>query len=193
MVTLSTLLWQSAIFAAAVFVLARLLANRPSFRLGFVLLTDALAVLFLSAGLTVVLISVFMRYVLNNPPGWADEFARIFVAWGAMFGFTVALREGRHITVDILFSLLGPEGKRRLDLLAHLIGLLFSSFVAVAGWHYVMFLKQLGLRSIYTDIPEWILTFVLPVGFAFFAFQFGLGFWDLYSGRTRVHEEVTGV
>jgi len=193
MITLGTLLWQSAIFAAVVFVSALFLARRPSFRYAFFVLTDILAAFFLSAGLTVVLISVFMRYVLNNPPGWADEFARIFVAWGAMFGFTVALREGRHITVDILFSLLGPEGKRKLDLLAHFIGMLFASFIAVAGWHYVMFLKKLGLRSIYTDIPEWILTFILPLGFAFFAFQFGLGFWDLYSGRTQVHEEVTGV
>jgi len=193
MVTLNTLLWQSAIFALVVFVLAAFLAKRPGFRRFFYVLSDVLAGVFLSAGLAVVLISVFMRYVLNNPPGWADEFARIFVAWGAMFGFTVALREGRHITVDILFSFLGPVGKRRLDLLAHAIGLLFSAFITVAGWHYVMFLKKLGLRSIYTDIPEWILTFILPLGFALFAFQFALGFLDLYSGRAEVHEEVSGV
>ena len=193
MVTLQTLLWQSLVFAGVALALALFISRFPGLRRAYDALVDLLAGLFLSAGLGVVLVSVFMRYVLNNPPDWGDEFARIFVAWGAMFGFSVALREGRHITVDLLYSFLPPGGKRALDFLSRAIGVLFSAFITVAGWHYVMFLKTLGLRSIYTDIPEWILTFILPLGFFFFTLQFALSLFDLMRGEAAVAEGVSGV
>ncbi len=193
MVSLTALLIEASVLALVALALAAALGGRPGFRRFFATFEDLLAGAFLVAGLSVVLISVFMRYVLNNPPGWADEFARIFVAWGAMFGFSVALREGRHITVDLLFSVLPPAGKRALDLLASLIGVFFASFIAAAGYHYVAFLKMLGLKSIYTELPEWLLQLILPLGFGLFAFQFALNFWDLFTGRVQAHEGVSGV
>ncbi|AEB11069.1 TRAP transporter small permease [Marinithermus hydrothermalis] len=193
MVTFGTLVWQSLVFALIALVLAWTAGGAAGVRRALAVIEDVLAGLFLVAGLLVVFVSVVMRYVFNNPPGWADEFARIFVAWGAMFGFSVALREGRHITVDLLFSALPPRGKRVLALLASLIGVAFTSFIAVAGGHYVAFLRKIGLRSIYTDLPEWLLQLIIPLGFGVFALQFARNFLDLWTGRTQVHEEVTGV
>jgi len=154
---------------------------------------DLLAAAFLTAGLAVVMISVVTRYVFNNPLGWADEFARVFVAWGAMFGFSVALRERRHIGVDLLYSMVGARLKHGMDLLANFVGLVFAAFMAVTGWKLVAFLKMLGLRSIYTDIPEWILQMIIPLGFLLFALQFALNLFDVIRGREPIHEEVAGV
>ncbi len=193
MVTLNELMLRALLLLVVVFALAWPVARGERLKRGLALFEDVFSGVFLSTGLAVVLISVFMRYVLNDPPGWADEFARVFVAWGAMFGFSLALRERRHITVDMLHAALPPGGKRFLDLLAHLLGAIFSAFLAVTGWAFIMFQKMLDLRSIYTDIPEWILMFILPLGFFLFGLRFAVNFYDLWRGEVQEPEEVPGV
>ncbi len=184
--------WTAAV-TALMLVLAWFAERVPALRTVISVAEDVLAAVFLTAGLTVVMISVITRYIFNNPLGWADEFARVFVAWGAMFGFSVALRERRHIGVDLLYTAVSNRVKHGMDLLANFIGLVFAAFMSVTGWKLVLFLKTLGLKSIYTDIPEWILQLIIPLGFLVFALQFALNLFDVLRGREPIHEEVAGV
>ncbi len=193
MVSTPELMAWTAVVTVIMLALAWLAERVPPLKTTISLVEDVLAALFLSAGLTVVMISVVTRYVFNNPLGWADEFARVFVAWGAMFGFSVALRERRHIGVDLLYTAVPDRVKHGMDLLANLIGLVFAAFMSVTGWKLIVFLKMLGLKSIYTDIPEWILQLIIPLGFLIFALQFALNLFDVVRGREPIHEEVAGV
>jgi len=193
MVSTPELMAWTAVVIVFMLAMAWLADKSPAAKRIIALIEDILAATFLSAGLTVVMISVITRYVFNNPLGWADEFARVFVAWGAMFGFSVALRERRHIGVDLLYTAVPDGVKRVMDLLANFIGLVFASFMSVTGWKLILFLKMLGLKSIYTDIPEWILQLIIPLGFFVFALQFALNLFDVIHDREPVHEEVAGV
>ena len=193
MVSTPELMAWTALVVALMLVLAWLADRLPEAKTAVGVVEDLLASIFLVSGLTVVMISVVTRYVFNNPLGWADEFARVFVAWGAMFGFSVALRERRHIGVDLLYTAVSDRAKRALDLLANFIGLVFAAFMAVTGWKLILFLRLLGLKSIYTDIPEWILQMIIPLGFLLFALQFAINLFDVLRGREPIHEEVAGV
>ncbi|HGY10277.1 MAG TPA: TRAP transporter small permease [Oceanithermus profundus] len=193
MVSTPELMAWTALVVALMLALAWLTDRLPEVKAVVGVVEDLLASVFLISGLTVVMISVVTRYVFNNPLGWADEFARVFVAWGAMFGFSVALRERRHIGVDLLYTAVSDRAKHALDLFANFIGLVFAAFMSITGWKYVAFLKMLGLKSIYTDIPEWILQLIIPLGFLFFALQFAINLFDVLRGREPIHEEVAGV
>jgi len=193
MVSTPELMAWTAVVTAIMLALAWFADQVPPLKRAISLLEDVLAAVFLSAGLTVVMISVITRYVFNNPLGWADEFARVFVAWGAMFGFSVALRERRHIGVDLLYTAVSDRVKHGMDLLANFIGLVFAAFMSVTGWKLIVFLRMLGLKSIYTDIPEWILQLIIPLGFLIFAMQFALNLFDVMRGREPIHEEVAGI
>ena len=81
-----------------------------------------------------------------------------------MFGFSVALRERRHIGVDLLYSMVGARLKHGMDLLAN-----------------------------YTDIPEWILQMIIPLGFLLFALQLAINLFGVIRGHEPIHEEVAGV
>jgi len=192
-VSTEAILLGTLIFSVVVVVLAFGVDRVPWLRGAVAVIEDALAGTFLVSGLVVVLVSVFMRYVLDNPPGWGDEFARVFVAWGAMFGFSVALRERRHISVDILYTMLAKRGQRVLDFIANLIGHYFSAFMAVAGWQFVAFQKILGLRSIYSNIPEWILMYIIPLSFALFTVRFTLNLIDIVKGREPTYEGASSI
>ncbi|XOB98728.1 TRAP transporter small permease [Deinococcota bacterium DY0809b] len=193
MVSTPELMAWTAVVTALMLALAWLAERVPFLKAAIAVVEDVLAAVYLTAGLSVVMISVVTRYVFNNPLGWADEFARVFVAWGAMFGFSVALRERRHIGVDLLYSAVGERAKHGMDLLANFIGLVFAAFMAVTGWKLILFLKMLGLKSIYTDIPEWILQLIIPLGFLLFALQFAINLFEVLRGREPIHEEVAGV
>jgi len=188
MVSTPELMLWTAIITAVMLLLGWAAYTIPKLKAWVAILEDVLAAVFLTSGLTVVMISVFTRYVLNNPLGWADEFARVFVAWGAMFGFSVALRERRHIGVDLLYSVVSKRVRHLMDIASNLIGLIFASFMTVTGVKLIFFLKMLGLKSIYTDIPEWILQLIIPLGFALFALQFAINVFEVWHGQPDTQE-----
>jgi TRAP-type C4-dicarboxylate transport system permease small subunit len=69
---------------------------------------DAAAVL-MAAILAVLGLQVFTRYVLGNPLSWTEEVARHLFIWMVFFGASAAIRDGTHVSIDLLVSRL-PKG-----------------------------------------------------------------------------------
>lgn len=50
-------------------------------------------------------LGVFFRYVLNDPLSWSEELARYLLVWMTLFGATVGVKRGIHISIGMnLFS-----------------------------------------------------------------------------------------
>jgi TRAP-type C4-dicarboxylate transport system permease small subunit len=93
-----------------------------------------------------VLISVFMRYVLNSAPAWAEQVALLLVINVAMFGASAGVRDEGHIGMESLIGLLPKNAQ-------FWIGSLVGVFTVVFGVMLVWGSTMMGLSVMGGTIP----------------------------------------
>jgi len=98
-------------------------------------LATGLTGLFLLVALASIAAQVFFRYVLSDSLVWGEELARYALVWSSMLGAAVAYRQGRHIAVTELTSLL-PVTARRLA--ARAVNLIVLAFSVLLLWQGAM-------------------------------------------------------
>jgi TRAP-type C4-dicarboxylate transport system permease small subunit len=105
------------------------------------------------AGITLVLMTtvvfgqVFFRYVLNSSLVWSEPLAVILMGWFIFLGAAVGIREGYHLSFDVLIIVL-PE-KARLWLFS-----VSDIFVGAFGAGMVWFGGQLALSAWDVKLPS---------------------------------------
>ena len=72
---------------------------------------------------------IFGRHVLNNTPTWAESLSLLLVLYVTMLGAAVAVRDAGHIGFESLTNLLPETGQRRLQIVVHLLVLLFGALM----------------------------------------------------------------
>ncbi len=118
---------------------------------------------FFMVGVTLIFIGVLLRYIINEPSTWIDEFSVYFIIWGTVMGWSTAQRDGRHIRVDMLYDTLKIEHQRYFSIFSNLIGFLFSIFLAYSAYFLVAKYVETGLRSINVAFPLWIVYLFFPL------------------------------
>jgi TRAP-type C4-dicarboxylate transport system permease small subunit len=127
----------------------------------------ALAAVGLIASMFLIAYSVVMRYFLNQPVSWVDEFVGYLLVASVMLAAADALRHGEHIAVDIVTERLGGRGRRVVALGGLVAVALAAALLAVEGWDMVEFSRMVGLLSNgKLAVPMWIPQLAVPVGAA---------------------------
>lgn len=109
--------------------------------------------------------SVFMRYVLNRPPVWIDQFTGFLLVALVMFGVTEAYRRGQHIAIDLLTEKLSPRMQRIRWIWSDLCVLAFSAVLVISTWEAVEFAHSFGaFTSGSIQIAAWIPQLPLLIG-----------------------------
>ena len=62
----------------------------------------------------VVAAQVFMRYVLNDGIVWSEPSAVILMGWFIFLGAAVGIRDGHHLSFDVLLHVLPARARRAL-------------------------------------------------------------------------------
>jgi len=116
---------------------------------------------------------ILMRNIFGGGFSWADPFLRTLVVWTAMLGALAAVRDDKHIAVDVLQRFL-PPGARRA---ARIVTMLFAaSICATLAWYGATMVGidlEGGAKSEF-GLPNWLLESILPVGFGLMALRFVL-------------------
>lgn len=117
------------------------------------------------AALALITWSVFVRYVLGQPSVWVDEVVGYLVIAIVMFGVASALREGKHIGVDLFTERLSPRLQRWAQAWSMLTVLVLAVFLMINGWKTAMFSKSIGLVSHgHLELPLYWLQLLIPFG-----------------------------
>jgi C4-dicarboxylate transporter DctQ subunit len=134
-------------------------------------LEKALMVLFL--GLMIVM--AFAQIALRNFTGiglpWSESLVRYLVLWVGFIGASLAAREGRHITIEVIKLRPTVSGRRYLAALSQFCAVLVC---AVMTWAAVKFVRddaQIGTRT-FLDLPTWVLEAIIPATFAIMSLRF---------------------
>ena len=146
-------------------------------------LEENLMAFFLAVMTLLTALQVLLRYAFNTGLIWSLEATTYCFAWLVLLGMSYGVRTRSHIAVDLLVKRVGRPGsdaRRIVGLLAIVICLAYALLMFYGGFEFVRRLH--GLGNLARDIPvaRWLLTSMLPIGFALLAVRFvqlGLKIW----------------
>ncbi|RLC04863.1 MAG: hypothetical protein DRH34_03375 [Deltaproteobacteria bacterium] len=145
---------------------------------------------FCFATMTIIaILGVFFRYVMQSPFMWTEEVARYLLVWLGFTAVSIALRQDKHIKVEVLD---GFVPQIVVKLMSYVVDLLVAIFFVVLLWQgYLMTINNIMTASTFQISMSWILAAV-PVAAALTLVQLFLNvikkiFTEFVPGK----EEVT--
>ena len=159
-------------------------------------LEENLMAFFLAVMTLLTALQVLLRYAFNTGLIWSLEATTYCFAWLVLLGMSYGVRTRSHIAVDLLVSRLGSEKRRLVGLVAITICLAYASLMFYGGLEFVRRLYELGNLARDVPVARWLLTSMLPIGFALLALRFvqlGLQIWRREVSGLGMSEGGSGV
>ncbi|MDQ0269696.1 TRAP transporter small permease [Cytobacillus purgationiresistens] len=153
------------------------------------ILEEGVAGILFVGGVAVSVYGVFTRYVLNYPQAWITEIFEFMLVWSIFLGFGMALKDSRHIQVELLFDKLSFKYKRIIACISNIIGAGFSFYLAYSSIELITLTKIQGTKTIDVGLPMWITFLVLPVSLALMGIYFLAKSYKAAKGDKK---ELTG-
>lgn len=133
---------------------------------------ESVAAFFFVTGSIIAIYGVFMRYIFNSPASWTTEIFEMFMVIAIFIGFGMALKDDRHIVVDLLYDKMPPIIKRIFNIVSNVLGAGFSIFLTIMGMEMVSIARIQGGATVDVGIPIWITYLTMPIGMGLLAFYF---------------------
>ena len=156
---------------------------------GFVAANQWLVILMMGTMALLVFANVVCRYVFNFSIIWVEELTQYQMIWITYLGAGLALREGRHVAVEVFQDMLPPRLRRHVR---HFVGIAMLAFLvtlAVLGVRIAQFTwnQETPVLNIPTGIPY----LGVPIGAVVMALHLVLVLRDFADKRfehTDAHE-----
>ena len=125
-----------------------------------------------TAALGLGVMQVVLRYIFNTGYPWTESVFVNLTIWAMLFGGSRAVRDGLHVRVDLLATLLPRKGFWVVELVSMLASLALCLFFCYCGLQYVQFVNQMGLRDLETNIPDAVTYGIVPVAMLAFVVRY---------------------
>jgi TRAP-type C4-dicarboxylate transport system permease small subunit len=139
-----------------------------------------LIIAMMAAMVAMVFGNVVSRYIWNYSFIWAEELSQYLMVWITFLGAGLALREGRHVAVELLQDRLPVKTKRWVR---HLVAALIIAFLValvVLGFQFALFaweqetpVMNISLGIAYLAVPLGALLLLAHIGFIYHGFVDG--------------------
>jgi len=146
----------------------------------FVAANRWLIILMMAAMVAMVFGNVVSRYVWNYSYIWAEELSQYLMVWITFLGAGLALREGRHVAVEMLQDHLADRNRLRIRHLVALLIIVFLVALVVLGFQFAAFaweqetpVMNISLGIPYLAVPLGALLLLAHIGFIYRAFVEG--------------------
>ncbi|GAB4201439.1 MAG: hypothetical protein OHK0013_13440 [Sandaracinaceae bacterium] len=117
---------------------------------------------------------IFVWFCLTHVPegyGWGKEVSMLFTLWVGFFGASICVHEGKHIRLEALEKTHPDGAKHVLAAIGHVVAALFTLFLGYLGTLYLQDQFATGGELSQTQLPQWVLTIVVPVAFGLTAIR----------------------
>lgn len=117
---------------------------------------------------------IVLRDFFDTGISWADPLMRELVLWTGMLGALAAVRDDKHIALDVLQRFLAPPVQK----IARVVTLGFAAALCAAMAWYCLQMVQNDFggaaSAVSTRIPAWVPEAILPFAFGLMALRFAL-------------------
>ncbi len=126
--------------------------------------------------------TIGMRYLFTRTTIWVMQTTEYALLWIVFLGTTWLLREGGHITTDVIYTHLQQRTKWTLDVVMFLIGGLACVVMACFGMDYLRVCITEGVNDVRAvTVPKWTIFVVIPAGSILLTLQFFRMAWSRLS------------
>lgn len=133
---------------------------------------EKIAAFFFITGSIIAVFGVFMRYILNNPLTWTTEIFELFMVSAIFIGFGMALKDDRHIVVDLIYDKMPVPVKKIFNIISNLFGAGFSIYLTYMGIMLADIAYKQGGTTIDVGIPIWLTYLIMPIGMGLLSIYF---------------------
>lgn len=112
----------------------------------------------------VIFMQVVMRYLFQSSLSWSEEFGRYLFIWLTWMSTGYAVRQHRHLRIEILSDFLNERGKIILNITAMIIWCAFGIFLVNKGWIITSLLWRRGQITAALEIPMAVTYASIPFG-----------------------------
>ena len=125
--------------------------------------------------------SVVMRYFFRSPSIWVAQATEYGLLWMVFLATAWLLREKGHVSVDIVYGLLGDRVKARVDLVMYTLGGIACSVIFFFSLIYTLECITRGVNDVRAvTVPKSFVFVIIPFGMLFLCIQFFRIVWDRY-------------
>ena len=128
---------------------------------------------------------VVLRYVFNSGWVWSLEATTYSFAWLVLLGMAYGVRTRSHIAVDLVMARLKGRVHRVTTFFTLAICVAYATLMFYGGLVFVLRLFELGNEARDLPLARWILTIMLPLGFALLALRFLELAWLFAKGSIK--------
>lgn len=135
----------------------------------------------LLAATALVFVSVFLRYVFSYALSWGDEVITYSLLWLVFLGSAIAARQGAHISMEALLTLLSWRTQQRNAAFVNVVCAVLSAVVGFLGWRLAVAVRALDQVGAASGVPMFWVYLAIPAG----CLLMMLGFWEVALRRLR--------
>lgn len=135
------------------------------------------------------IVGVFMRTVMNSSLTFSEEVASALLVVVSFFGLGYCARKGRHITMSMIFDMVGNKYKKLFMIVISLGSGLATVYIAFLAYRYVLSVQNLGRVTAALQIPMYIIYSIVPIGFLLATIEYISTF--IMNIRDREHFYLT--
>lgn len=125
-------------------------------------------------------LQVLLRYAFSTGLIWSLEATTYCFAWLVLIGMSYCVRTQAHIALDLLVKQFNERWRRLLGIFAIVVCIAYSLLMFYGSFIFVQRLYWLGNHARDLPVARWVLTIILPIGFALLTLRFiqlGLAIW----------------
>lgn len=121
--------------------------------------------IFLGVMVVVMSVQVVARYVFNSSLSWSEELTRYLFIWSAFLSLPFTIRYGIALKIDHFLILLSKNAKRIVNIIGHILMLVFFIFMLLQSLDVVQSAINSGQKSPALGLPMYIVQVSSTVGF----------------------------
>jgi TRAP-type C4-dicarboxylate transport system permease small subunit len=108
---------------------------------------------------------IALRNFFSIGLSWPEPLVRYLVLWVGFLGAALAVRESRHITIEVASLWRNGRGGNALKAISHGCSSAVCALMCYAAAKFVQDEYQIGSQT-FLDLPVWVPELVIPVAFA---------------------------
>ncbi|MBT5375245.1 MAG: TRAP transporter small permease [Nitrospinaceae bacterium] len=117
---------------------------------------------------------MLLRNVFDMGFVWGDTLLRQGVLWVGFLGAAIAVKQNKHISIDVFSNLSSAYWKRLVSSFTKFFAAIISGFLTWSAWSFMQFEKE-SQSILVLDIPVWIFQTILPYSFMIISLRFMIG------------------
>lgn len=118
-------------------------------------------------------IQVCLRNFFDSGINWADVFNRSMVLWIGFFGATLAAREDRHLSLEVLTKFLPKRAKAAANVFVDIGAICVAATLSYYSWLFYIDQREFEAADVlFPGFPKYYFTIIFPVGFGLIAFRY---------------------